>query len=208
MDAFFDRFARIPILQKILAMVLICFLVAIAFYFMSYSPQKDEIERINNNIAQLEKNLEEKKQMVGDLAQYKRDVEKLNQDLQRALKLLPNKAEIPSLLQKISSLAQKAGLEIMSFQPTPEIPQDFYAKVPVQLKIRGTFSEVTNFFDAVSKLSRIVNISGIGMKLDLTGGKDAANKKLLTTQCTATTFRFIPQAADAAASEPPKPQGK
>ena len=199
MDAFFDRFARIPIFQKVLGMVLICLLLVVAFYFLAYSPKKEAQEQLQNTIGNLETSLEEKKKMVGDLSQYKREVEKLNQDLQKALKLLPNQSEIPSLLQKISSLAQKSGLDIQSFEPKPEIPQDFYAKVPVYLKLLGSYNEITNFFDAVGKLSRIVNIGNFNFQLgaETQAGKGKSSKRVLAATCVATTFRFIPTAPPA-----------
>ncbi len=193
MDAFFDKFAKIPIFQKVLGFVLVCLLVIGLYYFFVHSAQKQQQEEIRNSIISLEASLEEKKKMVGDLSQYKREVEKLNQDLQKALKLLPNSSEIPSLLQKVSSLAKKAGLDILSFQPKPEIPQDFYARVPVSLKLSGSYNELTNFFDAVGKLSRIVNISNFSFGSE-EGGRNANKqaKKVLSAECIATTYRFIP----------------
>lgn len=194
MDAFLDKFARIPLIQKILGLLGICILISVVFYFAALSPQKSKQQNMKNSISTLENSLEEKKKMVGDLSQYKREVEKLNQDLQKALKLLPNRSEIPSLLQKVSSLAKKSGLDIIKFQPKPEIPQDFYAKVPVNLTLNGSYNEITNFFDAVGKLSRIVNISDFMFNLDKGSKKkgEKGGKKLLSATCVATTFRFIP----------------
>ncbi len=192
MDAFFDKFSRIPAIQKIGGMLLICLLLVVAYYMMGYNPKIEKQEKLANRIADLESSLEEKKKMVGDLSQYKREVEQLNQDLQKAIKLLPNRSEIPTLLQKISSLAQKSGLEILTFQPKPEVPQDFYAKVPVGLRLIGSYNEITNFFDAVGKLSRIVNIDNFNFAPS-SANKMESSKKRLMTNCVATTFRFIPQ---------------
>jgi len=204
MEQFFERFSKIPVLQKVLGFAVLCVLIVLVFYMFMYSPVTEKQAELRNNIASLNKSLAEKKKMVGDLSQYKREVEKLNQELQRALKLLPNTSEIPSLLQKISSLADKSGLEISAFKPKPEIPQDFYAKVPVSLELKGSFNEITNFFDAVSKLSRIVNISNFKFEIDeeKSSGEDS-RKKYLNTTCMATTFRFIPQKP-----KPPKQEEK
>jgi len=195
MEAFFDRFAKIPIFQKLLGLILACLVVAIGFYMLIISPLKDNQRTISDNILTLEGGLADKKKMVGDLSKYKREVEKLNHDLQRALKLLPNQSEIPSLLQKISSLAKKSGLQILSFQPAPEIPQDFYAKVPVNLTLSGSYNEITNFFDATGKLSRIVNIGNFKFSIVAAarGQENKTRKKVLNATCIATTFRFIPQ---------------
>lgn len=193
MEAFLDRFARIPMLQKVLGMVVICIFAIAAFYFLLLVPLKDQQVKLNSEINKLEKSLKEKKAMVGDLSKYKRDVEKLNQELKKALKLLPDDSEIPSLLQKISSLAKKSGLEIIKFQPAPEIPQDFYAKVPVNLELRGSYNEITDFFHATGKLPRIVNIGKFKFALDEKEGSNTgrSTKKTLTATCVATTFRFM-----------------
>lgn len=216
MDALFDRFAKIPILQKVLGFVGVCIVICAAFYFTAYSPLLKQYQAKNGELQTLYQDLNEKKKLVADLAQYKRDVERLNQELQKALKLLPNRTEIPSLLQKISSLASKSGLDIYRFQPAPEIPQDFYAKVPVSLELEGTFGDVTNFFDAVGKLSRIVNIGKLSFGLKPGSGsssKEVVRKKVLKVTCVATTFRFTSAItddtpADKAAKEEPAKDGK
>lgn len=206
MDALFDRFAKIPILQKALGFVGLCLLICVAFYFVAYSPLLKQHQAKDSELQTLGQDLNEKKKLVADLAQYKRDVERLNQELQKALKLLPNRTEIPSLLQKISSLASKSGLDIYRFQPAPEMPQDFYAKVPVALELEGTFGDITNFFDAVGKLSRIVNIGkfSFAVKPNNSSVKDSLRKKVLKVSCVATTFRFISNVADEAAEKPAK----
>jgi len=210
MDALFDRFARIPILQKALGFIVVCLALSAAFYFLFYSPLEEQATGVSGEIQALRGGLAEKKKLVADLAQYKRDVEKLNQDLQKAIKLLPNRTEIPSLLQKISSLAGKSGLEILKFQPSPEIPQDFYAKVPVSLELEGSYTDVTGFFDAIGKLSRIVNVSNLSFSIG--GGsqeiKDALAKKVLKVSCVATTFRFLQVADDSKVDEKAKPKAK
>jgi len=193
MEAFLDRFARIPMLQKVLGMVLVCVMASAAFYFFMLLPLNDEQVKLQKEIATLEKSLRDKKAMVGDLSKYKREVEKLNQDYKKALKLLPDNSEIPSLLQKISSLAKKSGLEIKKFQPTPEIPQDFYAKVPVNLELEGSYNEITDFFHATGKLPRIVNIGSFSFAAPdgAKSSKSRSSKRTLTASCVATTFRFI-----------------
>ena len=192
MSDLLDRFAKIPLFQKIVGMILIVVVIIALFYLGVLSVQKTEQEELKMQIKKVQRDLEEKRKMVGDLQLYKREVDKLDQDLKRALKLLPNKSEIPSLLQKISSLGAKAGLGILSFQPRPEIPMEFYASVPVSLELSGTFTEITNFFDAVGKLPRIVNIKNFAFSAD--PGKQASlrtSRKMLKTTCMATTFRFM-----------------
>ena len=216
MSDLLDRFGKIPLFQKIVMMILIVVILIGLFYVLVLSPEKSKQETIKNEIKQTQKDMEEKRKMVEDLSTYKREVDKLDQDLKRALKLLPNKSEIPSLLQKFSSLGSKAGLEMVTFEPRPEIMMEFYAEVPIALSLSGTYIEITNFFDAIGKLPRIVNIKDFNFKVDTDKQEELkTSKKLLSATCIATTFRFLPEeeiaamaAANAAAAAKTAPGAK
>ena len=109
-----------------------------------------------------------------------------------AITLLPETREIPELLTQISQLGLSAGLEFRLFKPEPERPADFYAEVPVSLAILGFFHDLARFFDHLSKLSRIVNVTDIKISL----AKGSGGAYTLTTNCLLTTFRFLePQEA-------------
>ncbi len=97
---------------------------------------------------------------------------------------LPEKEEIPSLLASISQSGKDSGLNFMLFQPKPEINKEFYAEIPVAMKVTGSYHSVATFFEKVSKLSRIVNITNIRITPD-------EKSKTLTTSCTAVTYKFI-----------------
>ena len=118
----------------------------------------------------------------------------------RAIKELPNEREIPELLRRISSIGKKIGLEFLLFQPLPEVPREFYADVPVKLKIEGSFHEVATFFDRIGKLNRIVNIRDISMSSPF----ERSGKIILTTDGTAVTYRFLSDSERA----PPSQRGR
>jgi Tfp pilus assembly protein PilO len=81
--------------------------------------------------------------------------------------------------------------EFLLFRPSPEVNREFYAEIPVEIRVKGTYNEVAIFFDKVGKLPRIVNISGVSME----GAKEVLGRWEITTACTATTFKFIEKAA-------------
>jgi type IV pilus assembly protein PilO len=107
--------------------------------------------------------------------------------LDLALAELPNQKEIPTLLTNIASLAKDNGLDVLLFRPGGEINKGFYAEVPVQLKLVGSYHEVAMFFYHVGNMSRIVNINNLNMG----GAKADGGRNLLAVDCLATTFRFI-----------------
>ena len=123
------------------------------------------------------------------LHSYREKMKNAEAKFRDAKKALPEKQEIPSLLTSISRSGQDVGLEVMLFQPMPEAPQEFYAEIPLSLRVAGSYHEVGRFFYEVSKLSRIVNIKDIKM----TATKDSDD---LETACIAVTYKFIEKAAE------------
>ncbi len=112
-----------------------------------------------------------------------------------AMKKLPEKEEIPSLLTSISDSGQQVGLDFLLFEPKPERAKEFYAEIPVAMSITADYHNLAIFFDQVARLSRIVNIRDI--RIDHTKSK---NSNELSTRCTAVTYKFI--------ETPPKKKSK
>jgi type IV pilus assembly protein PilO len=172
-----------------------------AFYFFSYADVSDSIDQLNAKLEGpkgLRAQIIEKEGIARNLDLYEKEVETLDVQLKLALRELPDKREIYLFLDSISDKARNAGLDVPLFQPQPELKRDFYAEVPVQISVRGTFHQVATFFDEVGHLERIVNIDRFQM------GQPWQEKERiqLTTNLTATTFRFLDE------SERPKLEEK
>ena len=187
MDINAESIKKLPTKQK--AYVLIVMLAAIAglYWYLVYSPKSVELTRLAADFEKLQAELTESRAIAADLPKFREEVARLNEELKKALLELPDKKEIPSLLTNISKLGIESGLEFIRFKPMNEIPTGFYAKVPVEISVKGTFHALAIFFDKVSKLSRIVNITDV----NIGGAKDDGEKVILTTPCLATTYRFI-----------------
>lgn len=176
-----------PWQKKLLVLGGIIVGVAVVFYFLIISPAVKDIDRLKNQIKSLEATYNEKQGIANDLASFRREVEKLNQELKDALTLLPNSAEIPELLSRLSEVLEKSGLKMEVFELGMETPMGFYANVPIKIEVTGSFHEILVFFDKVAKLPRIINISDITLK-DPTFKNQ---KMMLKAEFLATTFRFI-----------------
>jgi len=111
----------------------------------------------------------------------------MQQQLAEALTQLPNEKEIPSLLTNIASLAKEQGLDVLRFKPSGEVPKGFYAEVPVELRLAGSFHQIALFFQSVGELPRIVNMGNLAMG----NAKTTDGRTVLSVDCLATTFRFI-----------------
>ncbi|MET0152693.1 MAG: type 4a pilus biogenesis protein PilO, partial [Candidatus Binatia bacterium] len=93
----------------------------------------------------------------------------------------------PHQFSTVSSLARESGLDILHFRQKPELLQDFYAEFPVEMLMKGTYSQLDEFFSKVGKLNRIVNVKDISMKTPVV----TEGRVLLSTNCNAVTFRFL-----------------
>lgn len=183
-----DKFDSLSRLRKILLCSGLLLVVVGIFIWFFYLPKFEKIGELKKEYAKLEKELTTVKKKAGLLKRYKAEMEKAEVNFRLAKKKLPETKEIPALLDGISQSGQDAGLEFLLFQPKPEIKRDFYAEIPVAIKVVGNFHNTAIFFDKVSKLSRIVNIKNIVMSPRKSGGA-------LNTSCTAVTYKYIEQPA-------------
>ncbi|WP_240746296.1 type 4a pilus biogenesis protein PilO [Trichloromonas acetexigens] len=178
--------------------------IAGLFVYLMYLPMREELAGLQQKDASLQSKIQEDQRIADNLPKFKAEFEKMEALLNDALTELPNEKEIPNLLTSITALAKESGLNVTLFKPGAEKPKGFYAEVPVELKMVGSYHEVALFSDAVAKLPRIVNINN----LTLASPKDDSGRILLAVNCLATTFRFIEGATAVDAGKKPGKGGK
>jgi type IV pilus assembly protein PilO len=176
--------------QKLSILIVTIILLAALHYSFLYSPQADELAKLSDSveIAQNEKRV--KTQKSANLLRLRKDLQQLDADLRKAVAQLPDKREIPDLLSGISAKARQVGLDVLLFRPRPEAFQEFYAEVPVDITVKGSFHNTVSFFDEVGRLDRLVNIDNIGFKNPTVNGDTI----VLETTSVATAFRFLDDA--------------
>lgn len=184
-----EKVLKLPLYQKILIVVLLSLGIVAAFgNFLIYPKYQEYTQLVADNQA-LDAKLAEERRIASNLPRFKAEYEKMTERFQKTLTELPNDKEIPNLLTQIATKAKENGLDVVRFKPGGEIPKGFYAEVPVELKLIGTFHEVARFFYDVGDLPRIVNISNASF-----AGAKAVDKRMdLTVDCLATTFRYLDQ---------------
>jgi type IV pilus assembly protein PilO len=169
-----------------------CLLGGIGYYL--HSTHAESIETLTTEVEEARQAVEKHQAIAMRLNDLQARLMTLDETLKVAITLLPESREIPELLTQISQLGMNSGLEFRLFKPEPEKQADFYAEVPVSLSILGRFHELGRFFDHLSKLSRIVNVTDIKITL----AKGNADTPRLSTNCLLTTFRFLePRETDA-----------
>jgi len=185
-----ERIGKLTGAQKLASALGVYALVVLALHFMLLKPTAEQIEAARTEQENLTEQRDENRDIAENRDRWERRVERLNEELAKAVKELPNEREISELLRRVSSIGKKIGLEFLLFQPAPEMRRDFYADVPVKLTVEGSYHEVATFFDRVGKLNRIVNIRNISMHDPI----ERSGKIVLTIDGTAVTYRFLTEA--------------
>jgi len=183
MDKLFERVSELSKIQRIMICVGIFVVIFVLFWFLSYWPRWQSIGKLNAEEKRLSAELTRSKKNAQQLETLRKEFESKQRDFNLVMKSLPEKEEISSLLTGVSQSGQQAGLDFLLFQPQGDVNRNFYAEIPVSIRVRGGYHNVAQFFDKVANLSRIVNIRNILMSRDKTGA--------LTTSCEAVTYKFI-----------------
>ncbi|TMB59499.1 MAG: hypothetical protein E6J60_02235 [Deltaproteobacteria bacterium] len=186
LDDLFDR----PPHQKLAIMGAMVLVVAVLDWTYLYGPSQRALTDLQAEVSQRRTELDSKRSKTDARAALERDLRDLGAELKRAQARLPDQREIANLLDSVAASGRQAGLEITLFRQKPEVLHDFYAEVPVEMQMRGTYQDVALFLDRVKRLDRIVNVANI----QLTKPRLEGERMLLDAACTATTFRFLDEA--------------
>ena len=183
-EPLFEKAGNISKVHRILICVATFIVITGIFVYFLYLPKFEKLDKLSSDYKNLENKLVSTKKKAAQLNKYREKMKIAEAQYKIAMKALPDKKEIPSLLTNITESGKDAGLEFLLFQPKSEINKDFYAEIPVSIKVAGNYHNVGLFFDKVSRLSRIVNIKDIVIATPREGG-------MLNTSCTAVTYRFV-----------------
>lgn len=187
MNQLLDRYTRLPRAQRLLLVCLGYIVICAVFFVLLISPTLAEIATTDALQAELTTKRTEVRTRADNRATFEAELEGLSTQLKLALEELPNDREIPILLSEIDGHARKSGLDVSRFQPLPEVLHEYFADVPVQLVMEGSFHEIGLFFDRVATMSRIVSVENITMSDPVPSGSETNLK--VTAQ--AVTYRFL-----------------
>ena len=183
MDQLFERVEALTRVQRILICAGVFVLLIALFGSFSFLPTWKKIGKLNLDYKKVSAELEKSKKNARQLAKLRKEFESKRREFNLVMKSLPESEEISSLLTGISESGQESGLDFLLFRPGKEISKNFYAEIPVAIKVSGSYHNFVQFADRVARLSRVVNIRNISMSRNKSG--------LLTTSCQAVTYKFI-----------------
>ncbi len=181
-----DAIDAIPKNQRLLIQAIIFAAVIGLFFFYPYRSNSKQIGALAKQIEELDRQIVVNK----SLAEKKDELLAKNAELQDRLldvqRKLPTTSEVTDLLKQVSVLGQQSGLDFRLWKPRNKMmsSSSLYYEIPVEIELTGGYHEVALFFDRVSKLSRIVNIT------DLSMAKSGGDKDIIT-KCVAKTFSAL-----------------
>jgi type IV pilus assembly protein PilO len=182
-----DRIFALPPHQRRLVYGGIVVLIVLLYAFTVHIPRSRAIADKEENIRNLNAERAKLQKRVADRKKTKEEIAEVEEQFNQVKAQLPDQKEIPELLRQVSNLGRDSGLEVLFFRQRPEVFQDLYAEVPVEMGVRGGYHQIALFFDKVRHLDRIVNISDLGMK-----NPQMKNGQMqIDASFFATTYRFL-----------------
>jgi len=189
-----------------LGTIAIIFVVAVAamVYFMAWKPKKPQIDSARAEEQGLLTTLEQKARKAANLDAYRAQLAEMEQSFGAMLRKLPNKTEVPNLLTDISQQGAGAGLDQKLFQPGQLTIRDFYAELPIKMRLTGSYHSIGAFVSGIAALPRIVTLHDV----EITAASRDAGTDQLQLDVTAKTYRYLDEDEVAAAAPKPKPGAK
>ncbi|MGB7740950.1 MAG: type 4a pilus biogenesis protein PilO [Steroidobacteraceae bacterium] len=189
---------RWPIGVRVATIALLFVIAASAgYYFMVWKAQRPVLLEEREREGQLMESLTVKARRAANLDAYRAQLAEMEKSFGAMLRQLPNKTEVPNLLVDISQTGLAAGLEEKLFQPQGEIRMDFYAELPISIRLTGGYHEMGKFASGIASLPRIVTLHDVEIT-PASADRNATDPGNLILNVTAKTYRYLDEDEQAA----------
>ncbi|MDJ0739616.1 MAG: type 4a pilus biogenesis protein PilO [Gammaproteobacteria bacterium] len=179
-----------PVIVKLILIIILCALVGVGWYFLDIEEQYLTLERTEKVETDLRLDFETKQAKAANLDAYRQQLAEMQESFGAMLRQLPNKTEVADLLVDVSQTGLASGLEFELFQPQAEVPKDFYAELPIRIRVIGDYHEFGEFVSGLAALPRIVTIHDVQIQ-----PRSKDNKvETLVMEATARTYRYLDEA--------------
>ena len=173
-----------PLAPRIAVLVGVFIALLVAGWWLLWSDQLTELDGKREEMDKLKNEFIEKKKQAINLDLYTQQLAEIDRSFGALLKQLPNKAEVDSLLVDVNQAGLGRGLQFDLFKPGTETVKDFYAELPIQLKIVGNYHDFGAFAADIAKLPRIVTLGNMTIAPQAKDGN-------LVLDATAHTYRYL-----------------
>jgi len=174
--------------QRLLICIATFAIIGGGYYYFILMPRQDEYTKVQKTYNTQMDMLATYKKRADEIIIYEKKMAETLESFNEAMKALPDKKEIPSLLTGISRAGSNAGLAFHLFQPESEVNKEFYSEIPVSIKVEGRYHQIADFFFQVLQLNRIVTLNDVAVKSKPDG-------QTLEMSCKAVTYMFLEKQA-------------
>ncbi len=178
-----SNIANWPLPARVVVIGMIFIAVLGLGYWLDVKEQGVRLEKAEQQEAELRQTFETKARKAANLQAYEQQLAEMKETFGAMLRQLPNKTEVAELLVDISQTGLASGLEFELFKPQTEIPKEFYAELPISIRVKGDYHEFGDFISGVAALPRIVTIHDVNIERDKESG--------LTMDILAKTYRYM-----------------
>ena len=178
-----------PLPLKIGGTVVVGILILAAGFWFIVRGELEDLDVADKREDKLKETYKSKVALAVNLPAYKQQMQEMRQTFGSLLRQLPDTTEVPDLLIDITQAGLGQGLEFVLFKPQKEKPKEFYAELPISIKVRGSYHELANFVSDVAALPRIVTFGDISISAGKRGKNKSDGKLLMSAK--AKTYRYL-----------------
>ena len=188
-----STFGEWPLPVKVIAVMLACAALGGLAYYLDTKDQLMRLEQVQRSEVDLRRSFEAKQEKAANLNAYKNQLAEMRETFGAMLRQLPNKTEVASLLVDVSQTGLANGLEFELFQPDNELRKDFYAELPIRIRVNGTYHDFGRFVSGLAALPRIVTVHDV----EIVGSPNSSNRQSvqpdtrLSLQASLKTYRYL-----------------
>ncbi len=172
-----------PLAPRLAMFAAVLGLTLLACWWFDWRDQGALLDRSRREELHLRAAWLEKKRQAVNLEEHRHQLGEIDRQFGALLKQLPNRAEMDSLLSDINQAGLGRGLQFELFKPGPDLTRDFYAEMPIELRVSGSFHELGEFVGDVARMPRIVTLHDLAL--------DAGRDGRLRMEATAVTYRYL-----------------
>lgn len=178
-----------PLIPRIVMLIFVFAALVVCSYWFGWSPQLDELNAKAREEEKLKEEWLDKKKQAINIEEYRKQLAEIDRSFGALLRQLPNKAEMESMLIDINQSGVGRGLQFELFKPGSESAKDFYAELPITIRLLGSYHDLGAFTGDIAKLSRIVTLNDID--ISAAPAKDVGKDDVLSMTAVAKTFRYL-----------------
>jgi type IV pilus assembly protein PilO len=178
-----DNVGTWPLLPRLTVWLLVIVVCAILGWFLLWSKQSDELERLRGEEVSLKSQYRQKLQQAINLEELRKQKEQVSQYVLALEKQLPSKAEMDALLSDINQAGIGRGLQFELFKPGGVNVRDYYVEVPISIRLSGRYNDLGAFAGDIANLPRIVTLNNLSLQAQRDGA--------LAMDATAKTYRYL-----------------